>query len=136
MTFELLIFSVVAFVVIVVLAAFVFVVGIPFDLNFGAAVMIATYIFAVIMPGAMNLWIAATGSGGEDSVERTAAGVRGVAMIGGWTSLILLFVPRNSFTPILPWMIGACFVMFVWSNWRENSHQTKQLEDKGLLKHD
>lgn len=136
MTFELLIFSVVGFVVIAVLTAFVFVVGIPFELDFGAAMMIATYVFAVLMPGGMNLWIAATGSGAEDPVERTAAGVRGVAMIGGWTSLILLFIPRNAFTPILLSMIGACFAMFVWSNWRETRHQTKKLEDKGLLKRD
>jgi hypothetical protein len=33
-------------------------------------------------------------------------------------------------------MVAVCFAMFVWSIWRETRHQTKKLEDKGLLKRD
>ncbi len=136
MTFELLVFTVISVVVVTVLAVVIFLVGFPFNLNFGAAIAIATYAFVVLLPGGANLWIAAFATGGEDRVERTAAGVRGVAMIGGWTSLIFLFAPRHQLTPVIPWLIGVCVVMFVWSGWRETRHQTEELERKGLLKRD
>jgi len=136
MMFELLAFTVVASIVVATLAIIIFLIGLPLDLNFGTAIAIAVYIFAVVLPGVANLWIAAFATGGEDRVERATAGVRGIAMIGGWTLAICLLAPRHGFMSAIPWLIGICFVMFVWSIWRETRHQTQELERKGLLKRD
>ena len=61
MKFEILIFGTFAFLAIAVLALMIVVVGVPFGMRTGLAIPIAVYIFAVIFPGGMNLWIAATG---------------------------------------------------------------------------
>ena len=95
MIFELLIFAVFAFVAIAVLIVMVVTVGLPLGMSPGLAIPIALYIF-LMFPGGMNLWIAAKGSGGQDPTERVAAGVRGVAMIVGWTTFIFLLMPRNA----------------------------------------
>jgi uncharacterized membrane protein len=136
MKFELLIFGIIAFVAIAVLAVMVVAVGVPFGMSPGLAIPIAVYVFAVIFPGGMNLWIAAIGSGGEDATERVAAGVRGVAMIVGWTAFIFLLGPRNASSPYLPYLLALCVVLFAWSVWRETRHQRKKLEDKGLIRYD
>jgi uncharacterized membrane protein len=134
MTFELLIFGMFAFVAIAVLAVMVVAVGVPFGVSPKLAIPIAVYIFAVIFPGAMNLWIAATGNGGEDETERVAAGVRGVAMIVGWTTVIFVFGPRNAWSPYLPYLLALCVILFAWSVWRASRHQRMKLEDKGLIR--
>ena len=61
MKFEILIFGTFAFLAIAVLALMIVVVGVPFGMRTGLAIPIAVYFFAVIFPGGMNLWIAATG---------------------------------------------------------------------------
>jgi len=91
---------------------------------------------AVLMPGGINVWIAATGTGGEDRTERITAGVRGVAMIAGWTSSIFLLAPRNAWSPYLPYLIACCVAMFVWSIWRDSRHRRMKLEAKGLIRYD
>ena len=54
MTFELLAFTANSVVVVAVLAGVIFLVGFFFNLNFGAAIAIATYTFVVLLPGGMN----------------------------------------------------------------------------------
>lgn len=122
MTLELFIFGTFAFVAIAVLAVMIVAVGVPFGMSPGLAIPVAFYIFAVIFPGGMNLWIAATGSGGEDATERVAAGVRGIAMIVGWTTLIFLLGPRNAWSLHLPYLLALCVGLFAWSIWRETRH--------------
>jgi uncharacterized membrane protein len=135
MKFELLIFGILAFVAIAVLAVMVVAVGVPFGMSPELAIPIAVYVFIVIFPGGINLWIAVTGSGGEDATERIAAGVRGVAIIVGWTTFIFLLGARNASSPYLL-LVALCVVLFAWSIWRETRHQRKKLEDNGLFRYD
>ncbi len=136
MTFELLVFGAIAVIAITVLAAIVIAIGVPFGMSPKLAIPIAAYIFGVIFPGGMNVWIAVVARDGEDATERVAAFVRGVAMIVGWTALIFWLGPKSDWTVYLPYLCATCAALFAWSIWREERHRRKKLEEKGLIRYD
>lgn len=124
MTFELLVFAGFSTVVLVVLSVVLFLIGFPFGLELRTAFAIAIYVFVVLLPGGMNLWIAATGRDGEDTVERMTACVRGLAMICGWTAVLFLFAPSNPYSRYLLFVAVTSLFLFIWSIWREDRHKS------------
>jgi len=132
MTFELLIFGIIATVVVLALAVVVFIVGIPFGLDFGGALAIGAYIFAIVLPGSMNLWIAARASDNESTGERVAAAVRGIAMLAGPVFAIIYFNPNRESSAWLLVLAATCLCMFGWSIWADTRYQTQRLRDVGV----
>lgn len=124
MTFELLVFAAFSTAVLVVLSVLIFLIGFPFGMELRTAFAIAIYVFVVLLPGGMNLWIAATGNDGEDVTERMTAGVRGLAMICGWTAVLFLFAPSNPYSQYLSIVAVTSLFLFIWSIWREDRHET------------
>lgn len=131
MTFELLVFGVLATVVVLALAFVVFLAGIPFGLDFGSAIVIGAYLFAIVFPGAANLWIAARASDNESTGERVAAAVRGIAMLAGPAFAIIYFNPNQETSAWILVLAIICLCMFGWSIWADTRYQTRRLRDAG-----
>ena len=127
MLFELIVFAIASTVIVVVLAACIYVIGLPFQLTFGFALFASFYGFAVLFPGGYNVVIGLFGTGGEDRLQRLCAFVRGVSMVAGSAFGIMLGAPRNALTPYLPWLAGICLALFLWSIVREVIHDNAGL---------
>ena len=125
MTFELFLFGIIATVVVLALAVVVF-------LDFGGALAIGAYIFAVVLPGAANLWIAARASDKESVGERVAAAVRGTALLAGPIFTIIYFNPHHDSSAWMLILAATCLCMFGWSIWAGTRYQTARLRDAGV----
>ena len=134
MIIELLVLGVLPALIVIVLVAMVFSVGVAFGLPPEFALLVSIFVLGPTPTAVKDLWVAISGRGGEEMSDRVAVGIRGLALLIGSATFFFHVAPHNQWSGFPVYLVATCAVLFIGTDWRALRRSGRLQEIKMLFR--